>query len=361
MGELYASCTRFLNGHGARQPDRVLSDIVDELGDFHIDTYGDGGVVADLEAEACELLGKPAAVFMPSGTMAQQIAMRIHADRTGRDVLLWHPTCHLALHEGEGVVRLHRLQPRPVGNTHRLITMADLEEVAEYAAVLLLELPQREIGGQLPEWDDLVAQTGLARSHGTATHLDGARLLESLPFYQRTAAEVAALFDSVYLSLYKGIGGLAGCVLAGDEQLVVEAREWRRRHGGTLFRLWPYAAAGLAALRRRGPRIPRYVEHARAIAAELATLEEVTVVPDPPVTNMAHLHIETEGEAFKAAARSLAIEDKIWTWGYAQPTALPDRVAVELVVGDATLDWPPEEVRGMLALLIERALSRPDD
>ena len=237
---------------------------------------------------------------MPSGTMAQQIALRIHAERTGRRTVLWHPTCHLALWEDQAVERLHGLHPRPVGDPRQLITLADLEEVAEYAAALLIELPQREIGGRLPEWDDLVAQTALARSHGTATHLDGARLLESLPFYGRPAAEVAGLFDSVYLSLYKGLGGISGCLLAGDEQLVAEAREWRHRHGGTLVRAVALrggragraAAAGRADAGVRGAR-------PRRSRPTLATLDGVLLVPDPPVTPMMHVYLRGEADRLR--------------------------------------------------------------
>ena len=223
----------------------------------------------------------------------------MHADRTGRRTVLWHPDLPPRAVGGPGGRAAAR--PAPAGRSATrgaLITLADLEEVAEYAAALLIELPQREIGGRLPEWDDLVAQTALARSHGTAAHLDGARLLESLPFYGRPAAEVAALFDSVYLSLYKGLGGISGCLLAGDEQLVAEAREWRHRHGGTLFELWPYAAAGLAGLRLRAPRMPAYVEHARAIAAELRGHgRRAGSCPDPPVTQMMHVLPARRGRA----------------------------------------------------------------
>ena len=190
---------------------------------------------------------------MPSGTMAQQIALRVHADRTGRRTVLWHPTCHLALWEDQAAERLHGLHPRPVGDSRQLITLADLEEVAEYAAALLLELPQREIGGRLPEWDDLVAQTALARSHGTATHLDGARLLESLPFYGRPAAEVAApVRQRLPLALQGPRRHQPAACSPATSSWSREAREWRHRHGGTLFELWPYAAAGLAGLRLRG-------------------------------------------------------------------------------------------------------------
>lgn len=353
--ELRAACTRFLGGHGERTAVDAWAEITAELGDVQPDRYGEGGVVAELEAEVRELLAKPAAVFMPSGTMAQQVALRVHADRTGRRVVLWHPTSHLSLHEDQAAERLHGLQPRPVGDPRSLLVLDDLEDVAEPVAALLLELPQRELGGLLPTWDDLVAQTSWARSRGAATHLDGARLLESLPFYDRPAAEVAALFDSVYLSLYKGIGGLAGCVLAGDDQVVAEAREWRHRHGGTLFAMWPYAAAGLAGLRRRAALVPRYVDHARAVCAELAKVDGLRVVPDPPHTNMAHLYLRVDRDAFAAASRTLAEQAKVWTWPRAFATDLPDHAVVELSVGDATLGWTPTEVREVVEDLLARA------
>ena len=117
--------------------------------------------MAVLEAEVRELLGKPAAAFMPSGTMAQQIALRIHADRRGRQVVAFHPTCHLELHEDKAYQRLHGLVGRTLGDGRELLTLADIEAVREPLAALLIELPQREIGGRLPAWDDLVAQVEL--------------------------------------------------------------------------------------------------------------------------------------------------------------------------------------------------------
>jgi threonine aldolase len=355
VDELRAKCTRHLGWHGRRPPAEISAEIAEELGDVAPDRYGEGGVVTELEDEVRELLGKPAAVFMPSGTMAQQIALRVHADRLGRRTVLWHPTCHLQLHENEAPSRLHGLQPRPVGDPRRLITLDDLTEVAEPVAALLLELPQREIGGQLPAWDDLVAQTTWAREAGAAVHLDGARLWESAPHYGRSLAEIAALFDSVYVSLYKGIGGTAGCVLAGDEALVGAAREWRQRHGGTLFAMWPYAAAGLAGLRRRLPRMPAYVEHTRAIAAELSGQDGVELVPDPPVTNMCHVYLNAPADALTAAMRRLAIEDGVWTWPRAFPSDLPAWPVVELSIGDATMDWSPSDVRELVSGLLAEA------
>lgn len=350
--ELRSRCRRHVNGHGPRLPAEALAEMVEVLGEFAPDRYGAGGVVAELETEVGTLLGKPAAVFMPSGTMAQQIALRVHADRLGRRTVLWHPTCHLQLHENDAPSRLHGLAGRPVGDPRQLITIDDLRDVEEPAAALLLELPQREIGGRLPSWDDLVAQAEWARGTGAAVHLDGARLLECLPHYGRTAAEVAALFDSVYVSLYKGVGGISGCVLAGDEDLIAQAREWRHRHGGTLFALWPYAAAGLAGLRLRADRMPAYVAHAQAIAAELAGLDGVEVVPDPPVTPMMHVYARAPAVAMTAAMRRLAVESGIWTWSKPYPSDLPSWQLLELSVGDATMDWTPGEVRAVIGTLL---------
>ena len=143
----------------------------------------------------------------------------------------------------------------------------DLQAVAEPPAALVLELPQRDLGGQLPGLGRPAAQTAWARERGAAVHLDGARLWEASAGYGRPPAEVAALFDTAYVSFYKGLGALAGCCLAGPEDVVAEVREWRQRMGGTLFGMWPGAASALHVPAPRGcPGMPAYLERARALA-----------------------------------------------------------------------------------------------
>ena len=158
-------CTVFLTGHGPVRPADLLASIP---ADTVPDRYGDGGVVAELEAEIAGLLGKPAAVYLPSGTMAQQSVLRVHADGRQRRTVVYHPLCHLDRHEDRAFQRLHGLTGRPAGDPDRLLTVDDLTSIAEPPGTLLIELPQRDLGGQQPAWDDLRAQTEWARERGEA-------------------------------------------------------------------------------------------------------------------------------------------------------------------------------------------------
>jgi len=351
---------RFLNAwHGLPDARTRLGSLADALDERErADRYGEGERLERLERRTAELLGKEAAVFMPSGTMAQQIAMRIWCERGGRATIAFHPTCHLELHEEKGYERLHGLHATLVGDPNRLLTLADLEALCEPVAALLLELPQREIGGLLPEWDDLVTQAAWAREHDVALHLDGARLWEAQPYYDRPHAELAGLFDSVYVSFYKGLGGMAGAVLAGAAELVAEARVWQRRHGGTLVTMFPYVVAAETALDERLERMPVYLEHARAIAAALATVDGVEVVPDPPQTPLFHVHLEGGHDALADAALSVAEEHRVFLFADPSSTSSPTRQRHEVMVGDVTLALSPDEVRDLYAEIVERAAGR---
>jgi threonine aldolase len=346
---LRSQCTLFLVGHGPVTAAGVLAGISAET---VTDRYGEGGVVAELETEIAGLLGKPAAAFLPSGTMAQQSVLRVHADRRQRSTIIFHPMCHLDRHEGQAHQRLQGLTGRPAGDPSRLMTIDDLTAVSELPAALLIELPQRDLGGQQPDWEDLQAQTRWAKGRGAAVHLDGARLWESAAGYGRPLTEIAALFDTVYVSFYKGIGALAGCCVAGPADILAEVREWRHRMGGTLFGLWPNAASALSCLRRRLPLMPEYLRHAREIAAALGGIAGVRVVPDPPQVPMLHLLLNTTQDGFTAAARNLALQQRIWTWPKAMTTADPGVQRVELSVGDATCALSPDQVRDIVATLI---------
>jgi threonine aldolase len=301
------------------------------------------------------LLGTEAAVWMPSGTMAQQIALRVHARRTGRETVAFHPLCHLDVHEERGYEWLHGLRAALLGDRDRLVTAEDVEGLKEPVAAVLLELPQRDLGGRLPDWDDLVATVDAARAHGAAAHLDGARLWQCGPFYGRGLDEIAALFDTVYVSFYKDLRAPAGCILAGPADVIAEARVWQVRHGGRLFTVFPFLLAAELGLDEVLPRMATYVEHARALGTALAELDDVSVVPDPPQAAMFHLHVHRDAERLEEAALELAEETKTWVASFWRPGADPAFGVTELSVGESNLAVEPREAAELYAELLGRS------
>jgi hypothetical protein len=125
--------------------------------------------------------------------------------------------------------------------------------------------------------------------------------------------------------------------------------------GGTLFALWPNAASALTCLRERLPRMATYVEQARALADALRPVDTVRVVPDPPQASMMHLLLDVTAHDFETNVSRLASDDGIWTWPKAAPTVDPGTQKVELSVGDATCQWEPKELAGVIARLADRS------
>jgi threonine aldolase len=221
--------------------------------------------------------------------------------------------------------------------------------------VALWELPQRNIGGLLPEWDDLGAQIAMMRARGAATHLDGARLWEAQTYYQHPFAEIADLFDTVYVSLYKALQGVGGALLAGDQVTIAEAEVWRRRLGGDVFQPWPIALAGLSGLDRLLPRMQSFREHAIAIVAAINADGAARVYPDPPQTPLFHVHLPAPPAAVTRASAELADElgvDLVWR---AKSVPDPSRSRFEITVGENAMAFSPEEIVKLIHDLLDRA------
>ncbi len=238
-----------------------------------------------------------------------------------------------------------------MGERHRLLTRQDLDDVAEPAAAVLWELPQRDLGGQLPEWDELVDQVDSARDRGAAAHLDGARLWEAAAGYGRRPGEIAALFDTAYVSFYKGIGALPGCCVVGPEDVVAQVRDWRQRLGGTLFAMWPAAASALHALPDRLAEMPARLD-ARASHRPRARRRRLCPrrpgpaadADDAPAVPRVRGTVHPE----RAPPRD---DDGIWVWPEAVPTDDPDVVRCELSVGRATCRLDAHRVAEIIELL----------
>lgn len=350
---IFRQCERFLGGGRLERPAETLARLAEEAaGDAWGDRYAEGEIVQHFEREIAELLGKEAAMVCPTGVMAQQIALRIWSERKGCRTVIFHPTCHLETREAKAYQVLHGLHARLAGSPTSLLTLQDLQDVAEPAAALLLELPQRNLGGQLPAWDDLEAQTVLARERGWALHLDGARLWQAGPFYGRPYAEIAGLFDSVYVSFYKDLRALAGAALAGPTDFIAEARVWRRRHGGELFQYYPQVLSTRIGLRERLPQMPAYAEQARRLAGILRTIPGVAIKPDPPQTNMMHVYLCGDREALTERALAIAREEQVALFFGLRQTEVPGWSMFELSVGDLENELSDEEVRTYFARVL---------
>src|SRR5260221_633305 len=353
--QIFKACHRFLTHDYPKTPRQVLSELAETTDpELEADRYGQGDLIARFESEVATLLGKEAAVFMPSGTMCQQIALRIWASRRGTSNVAFHPKSHLEMHEEKAYQRLHGLHGILVGSADALLTLGDLKAITEPVGALLLELPQRDLGGQLPGWKALKEIIAWARERGIPTHLDGARLWECRPFYGREYAEIAQLFDSVYVSFYKILGGIAGSILTGSVEVIAEARTWQRRHGGNLIHLYPFVLSAQKGLRERLGRMEAYHAKAKEIVALLTPFAEIEIVPNPPHTNMMHLFIRGERDKLEAAALDVARETGIWLFYRLAPTPLPGFTLFELTVGEATLDLSGREIVEVFQMLLMR-------
>lgn len=311
----------------------------------HADVYGSGALISDLEQQVAALLGKPAALFLPSGTLAQPLALRIHADARQQRGVALHATSHLLLHEQNGMEQLWGLQAHVVGAPDKPISAADLAplnatQTAQLAA-LVVELPAREIGGQLPAWDDLCQQAQWAQQHGLAVHIDGARLWQCPGFYQRSLADIADLADSVYVSLYKDLGGISGAILAGKHDFIAQAKVWARRAGGNLASVYPLLLAAQQGLQQYLASVTTAVAYAQRLAAALTGIRGIRIHPNPPQAAMFHLHIPLSQQQLVEAVVAYAEQHGVLLL----PPPRSHRQGVsccEITVGTATMAHGPQ-------------------
>jgi threonine aldolase len=323
---------------------------LDELSDL----YGDG-VVGALEAKVAALLGKEAAAFFPTGTMAQQVALRCWAGRTGDPTVALHALAHPEVHERNAFSQVSGLRPVRVTSEPRLPTAAEVRDFDEPFGALMLELPLRDAGFVLPSWEELTEVVQAARERDAVVHFDGARLWESTVHFGRPLEEIADLADSVYVSFYKSLDGFGGAALAGPKTLVDEVRAWRHRYGGTVFQQFPTALSALAGLQRELPRLPEYVAHARVVAGALregfaaAGVPWSRVHPEPPHTNEFQVWLPYEADVIAEAAVRQAEETGTVLFANGWDAKGPGLAFTEVYVRAAGLEWTAGDVRAAVA------------
>ncbi len=346
-------CTDTVFWHPIRTPAEVLRSLAEACDELDItwDQYAVRGPVQRLEEELTELFGTEGAAFFPSGTMAQQAALRVWCDRAGTRRVAMPDIAHPLVHESDGPRRLHGFEVEHLTTGPRVATAASLAAIPGRLGAALVELPLRDAGCALPSWEELAALSAATRHRGVPLHVDGARIWESQPFYDRPLSEIAGLAESMYVSFYKGLGGLAGAALVGSSDFLAEARLWRSRMGGTIFRSTPEAVAALVGLRQLLPRMAECLAWARSLATELASVG-ITTRPVEPHTPTFLVFAPGDDDAVNQRTIAAMERTHLQLCGLWVPSDEPGRVVSELAVSVSALAHDPADVARRLGELV---------
>lgn len=232
-----------------------LSVLCETLGVDKSDVYGDFNETEEtsplrrFESEIASYLHKQDALYVPSGVMAQNIMLAVTKEKSHSDKFICHYTSHLLLHENEAYSKLMGMTPviahgdedAAIQHPMNYDQVHDLvNQCSNKAATVLLEVPHREIGGKCTSYDDIVKMSQLCRANNIHFHMDGARLWEATSAYDVSMRELTCQFDSIYVSFYKGLGGVTGAMLVGDADFIASSRVWLRRFGGNVYSNLPY-------------------------------------------------------------------------------------------------------------------------
>jgi threonine aldolase len=264
-----------------------------------------------LQEMVAELLGKEAAVFLPSGTMCNEIALRVHC-RPGEEMLA-HRTAHPIHFESGGPAALAGVNVRPLDGARGQFDAATLEEGIRpdfrhfpRSRLVWVEQTSNLGGGSIWPLERVRAVTDVARRHRLATHLDGARLMNAVVASGVAAREWSAPFDSAWIDFTKGLGAPVGAALAGSRDFIAEAWRLKQQMGGAMRQAGIIAAGGVYALRHHVKRLAEDHANARRLAEGLAALPGVALDPATVETNLVFFDLTGRLDAGAFVERLLA-------------------------------------------------------
>jgi threonine aldolase len=319
-----------------------------EVGD---EQKGEDPTVNRLQEVVAELLGKEAAVFLPSGTMCNEIAMRVHC-RPG-DEMLAHRTAHPIHFETGGPAALAGVNVRPLDGPRGQFDAAAVDEAVRPASrhfprsrLLWVEQTSNLGGGSVWSLARVKAVAQAGRRHGLVTHMDGARLMNAVVASGVPAAAYAAPFDSAWIDFTKGLGAPVGAALAGSREFIAEAWRCKQQMGGAMRQAGIIAAGGLYALRHHVERLAEDHARARRLAEGLAELPGIKVEPAEVDTNLVFFDVTGSLDAPAAVERLLAHGVRMGALG---PRTI--RAVTHLDVSDAGIDRALAAARAVLRSL----------
>lgn len=264
-----------------------------EVGD---DVFGEDPTINALEKKAAETFGMEGALFCPSGTMTNQIAIKVHT-KPGDEVIC-HPYSHIYVYEGGGMAFNSGVQPKFVEGNRGLISAKDVQDAiaaddihAAHSSLVSVENTMNKGGGACYDFTELEAISRVAKKHGLAFHLDGARLYNAIVAKGQSPKDYGRIFDSISLCLSKGLGCPVGSLIMGDAAFIKEARRVRKKFGGGMRQGGYLAAAGIYALDHHVERLKE--DHAKAQVLKEA-LENCSWIDhtDPVETNIVIFYLK---------------------------------------------------------------------
>lgn len=308
----FANGAVHLSGDGLALTPREYASVLQDLTadrDVGEDNYLLGGEVEAFEQRWAKLLGKEMAVFMPSGTLANQLAVRALAGNRRRVIV--QDTSHMYNDTGDACQTLSGLTLMPLAPGRATYTRDDVEgvlartaggRVAAEVGALVIESPVRRRTGEMFDWNEARRITAFARERGIGTHLDGARLFIASAYTGITPAEYATAFDTVYVSLWKYFNCGIGAILAGPRRLLEGMFHVRRMFGGNLAVGWQAALVAGHFMTGFDDRLRNAVQVSESFYKEMASHPRVRIERIPNGTNVARLHV-TGGDLATTARR----------------------------------------------------------
>ena len=291
----------------AFSPEEYLEELnkVQQASPIEKDFYGRGGTTKLLEAEFAKLTGKEKAIYMPSGTMANQIAIKLLSGN--RTKVIVPENSHVFRDEADAAQSVHNKRLIPVGKGKPGFDLEDLKNVIEYTnqgevsksglGAVVIENPVRRADGHAVPLETIKAISAYCKAQGYKMHLDGARLHMASAFNKIPVAEYASYFDTVYISLYKYLNASGGAVLCGAAEIIDQVTHQIKIHGGAVFQTWHQSAVALHYLNGIDERLSEVVALSAQLMAALNKVKGVEISRLKNGSNIHHLKLDREIDA----------------------------------------------------------------
>lgn len=263
------------------------------------DFYGKGGAVEQLEKRFATITGKESAIFMPTGTMANQFAIAVLSDENTK--VFVQETSHIFRDEADAAQSVFGKRLIPLARGEAFFTLEELQGALDYynreevfksgIGTIAIENPVRRCDGKVVPLKEIKRISAFCRSNGYKLHLDGARLYLASAFSGVTVQEYASYFDTVYISLYKYLGAHGGAILCGDKTVIAKMEHLIKIHGGTVFSNWSNAAMALHHLEGLEERLKQSAARARELFLLLNAMPGIEIKSLPGGSNIYDLKL----------------------------------------------------------------------